>query len=177
MSTTIETILNRRSVREYTDEPVSEKDINTILDCARWAPSGLNNQPWKFIVVRDEDTIKNLAQCTHYSTIVLRSKVLIAVYLDNEEMYHHDKDVMAIGASIQNMLLACVELGLGSVWLGEILKQADKVNSILEVPENHELMAVIAIGKTVEKERTSSRKSISELTFENKFGNKWTGSN
>ncbi len=177
MSTTIETILNRRSVREYTDETISEKDINTILDCARWAPSGLNNQPWKFIVIQDENTITKLAQCTHYSTIVLGSKVLIAVYLDNAEMYHHDKDVMAIGASIQNMLLACVELGLGSVWLGEILKQADKVSSILEVPESYELMAVIAIGKPVEKERTSSRKSISELTFENKFGNKWTGSN
>jgi nitroreductase len=102
---------------------------------------------------------------------------LIAVYLDNSETYHHEKDVMAIGASIQNMLLACVELGLGSVWLGEILKQAENVNSILEVPENYELMAVLAIGKTVEKERTSSRKSISELTFENKYGNEWTGSN
>ncbi|ABE51672.1 nitroreductase family protein [Methanococcoides burtonii] len=177
MSTTIETILSRRSVREYTDEPVSEKDINTILDCARWAPSGLNNQPWKFIVIQDENTIKDLAQCTHYSTIVLGSKLLIAVYLDNSEMYHHDKDVMAIGASIQNMLLACVELGLGSVWLGEILKQAEKVNSILEVPEIYELMAVIAIGKPVKKERTSSRKSVSELTFKNKFDNKWTGSN
>ncbi|NPE27899.1 nitroreductase family protein [Methanococcoides sp. SA1] len=177
MSTTIETILNRRSVREYTDEKVSEKDINTILDCARWAPSGLNNQPWKFIIVQDENTINNLAQCTHYSSIVLGSKLLIAVYLDNSEMYHHDKDVMAIGASIQNMLLACAELGLGSVWLGEILKQAEKVNSTLEVPESYELMAVIAIGNPVEKERTSSRKSISELTFENKFGKKWTGSN
>ncbi|MCD4806329.1 MAG: nitroreductase [Methanococcoides sp.] len=177
MSTTIETILNRRSVREYTDETISEKDINTILDCARWAPSGLNNQPWKFIVIQDENTITKLAQCTHYSTIVLGSKVLIAVYLDNAEMYHHDKDVMAIGAAIQNMLLACVELGLGSVWLGEILKQEEKVSSILEVPESYELMAVIAIGKPVEKERMSSRKSIAELTFENKFGKKWIGSN
>ncbi|MDA0524385.1 nitroreductase family protein [Methanococcoides alaskense] len=177
MSTTIETILNRRSVREYTDEPVSEKDINTILDCARWAPSGLNNQPWKFIVIQDENTINNLAQCTHYSSIVLGSKVLIAVYLDNAEMYHHDKDVMAIGASIQNILLTCVELGLGSVWLGEILKQAEKVNSVLEVPESYEFMALIAIGKPVEKERTSSRKSIAELTFENKFSKKWIGSN
>ncbi|MGM0771926.1 MAG: nitroreductase family protein [Halobacteriota archaeon] len=177
MSATIETILARRSIREYTEDPVSKDDINTILNCARWAPSGLNNQPWKFIVIKNEDTINELADCTHYSKIVLQAKVLIAVYLDQETMYHHDKDVLAIGASIQNMLLACEDLGLGAVWLGEILKKSEQVNGILEVPENLELMAVLAIGHPVEKERSSTRKAVEEITFNEKYGEKWTGEN
>ncbi|KGK97749.1 nitroreductase [Methanococcoides methylutens] len=177
MSTTIETILARRSIREYTESPVSNDEINTILDCGKWAPSGLNNQPWKFIVVRNENTIKELADCTHYSKIVLQAKVLIAVYLDQGTMYHHDKDVLAIGASIQNMLLACEDLGLGAVWLGEILKKNEQVNAVLEVPESLELMAVLAIGHPVGKERSSTRKAIEEITFNEKYGEKWTGEN
>ncbi|UGV41758.1 nitroreductase family protein [Methanococcoides orientis] len=177
MSATIETILARRSIREYTEDPVSNDEINTILECGRWAPSGLNNQPWKFIIVRNEDTIKKLADCTHYSKIVLQAKVLIAIYLDQETMYHHDKDVLAIGASIQNMLLACEDLGLGAVWLGEILKKSEQVNDLLEVPESLELMAVLAIGHPVEKERSSTRKTIDEITFNEKYGEKWTGEN
>lgn len=177
MSATIETIFARRSIREYTEDPVSNDDINTILDCGRWAPSGLNNQPWKFIVIQNEDNIKKLADCTHYSKIVLQAKVLIVVYLDQEAMYHHDKDVLAIGASIQNMLLACEELDLGAVWLGEILKKSEQVNGILGVPESLELMAVLAIGQPVEKERSSTRKAIEEITFNEEYGVKWTGKN
>ncbi|WP_135611310.1 nitroreductase [Methanococcoides sp. AM1] len=177
MSATIETILARRSVREYTEDPVSKDDINTILECGKWAPSGLNNQPWKFIVIQDEDTIKRLAECTHYSKIVLQAKVLIAVYLDQETMYHHDKDVLAIGASIQNMLLACEDLGLGAVWLGEILKKSEHVNAILEVTDTFELMAVLAIGHPVEKERSSTRRTLEEITFSEKYGEKWIEGN
>ncbi|SET00116.1 Nitroreductase [Methanococcoides vulcani] len=177
MSTTIETILARRSIREYTEAPVSKDDINTILECGRWAPSGLNNQPWKFIVIQNEDAIRKIAECTHYSKVVLQAKVLIAVYLDQDTMYHHDKDVLAIGASIQNMLLACTDLELGAVWLGEILKKSEQVDVILEVPESFELMAVLAIGHPVEKERSSTRKYLEEITFQEKYGAKWAGEN
>lgn len=175
MSATIETILARRSIREYTGSPVSKDYINTILECGRWAPSGLNNQPWKFIVIRNEDTIRKMADCTHYSKIVLHANVLIAVYLDHDTMYHHDKDVLAIGASIQNMLLACTDLQLGAVWLGEILKKSEQVDAILEVPDSFELMAALAIGHPVERERSSTRKGIEEITFHEKYGEKWTG--
>ncbi len=60
----IDTILTRRSVREFTREIISKQEIDTILDCGRWAPSGLNNQPWKFVVVQERDTIDQLSQCT-----------------------------------------------------------------------------------------------------------------
>ena len=169
----IDTILNRRSVREFTDKPVSKEDINIILNAAHWAPSGLNNQPWRFIVIRDRDTIEKLSKCTHYSGIVAGAPLLITSFLDNETSYNRTKDIEAIGAAIQNMLLTCCELGLGGVWLGEILNQKEKVNSILECPSHLELMSALAIGEPVPKERTSTRKPLSEIVFNEKYGQKW----
>jgi nitroreductase len=174
-SKVIDTILSRRSVREFTETPVSREKIETILNAGRWAPSGLNNQPWRFITVRKKDTIMQVSECTHYTKVVAGAPLLIAVYLDRDNSYNYTKDVQAVGAAIQNMLLASCELGLGAVWLGEILKQGDRVNSILECPESFELMAVLAIGTPVPKERTSPRKELKELVFEEKYGKVWEG--
>lgn len=172
-SKVIDTILNRRSVRKFKDRQISKEETNTILNAGRWAPSGLNNQPWLFVVVRNPETIQNLSECTHYSSIVAGAPLLIAAFLDNEHSYSRTKDIQAIGASIQNMLLACCELGLGAVWLGEILNQNEKVNSILDCPPKLELMAVLAIGEPAPGKRTSTRKPLSELVFEEKYGKRW----
>jgi nitroreductase len=172
-SKVIDTILNRRSVREFTDKPVSKEDINIILNAAHWAPSGLNNQPWRFVVIRDRETIQKLSECTHYSGIVAGAPLIIATFLDNETSYNRTKDIEAIGAAIENMLLTCCGLGLGGVWLGEILNQKDKVNSILECPSDFELMSALAIGEPVPKERTSTRRPLSEIVFDEKYGQKW----
>jgi nitroreductase len=104
---------------------------------------------------------------------VAGAPLLIAIFLNTETSYNRTKDVEAIGAAIQNMLLVCCELGLGGVWLGEILNQKEKVNSILECPSKLELMAVLAIGEPSPKERSSTRKSLSEITFNEKYGQNW----
>ncbi|MEA1984897.1 MAG: nitroreductase [Euryarchaeota archaeon] len=169
----IDTILTRRSVREFTREIISKQEIDTILDCGRWAPSGLNNQPWKFVVVQERDTIDQLSQCTHYRDVVKGANLLIGVYLDKDTQYNHTKDILAIGAAIQNMLLACEDLGLGAVWLGEILNQSDRVNAILQAPPSLELMAVLAIGHPVSKKRTSHRKDLREIACNGIFDKPW----
>ena len=168
-----EAIKSRRSVREFTDEAVSDAEIEQILEAARWAPSGLNNQAWRFVIVRDEETKKALAELTHYGKTILNSAVEIVVFLDRNSMYDYTKDTQSIGACIQNMLLVIHSIGLGAVWLGEILKNREKVNELLGAPESYELMAVIAAGKPIEKERSSGRMELSELAFREKFGNKW----
>ena len=66
----IDIIKSRRSVREFMDRPVEDDLIANILDAGRWAPSGLNNQPWRFVVVRDREIAGSLAGCTRYSSIV-----------------------------------------------------------------------------------------------------------
>lgn len=170
---TIDAIKTRRSVREFTDENVGDEIIEKILDAGRWAPSGLNNQAWRFVVVRNKDTKEAVSKLTHYGTIVRNAPALIVVFLDKDKMYDHTKDVQSIGACIQNMLLAVHSLGLGGVWLGEILKNKEKVNKILDAPASYELMAVVALGHAVKKSRTSERKPIAELVFRERFGKSW----
>lgn len=163
---TVDTICSRRSVRKYSSDPVSEEAVLTILECARFAPSGLNNQPWKFIVVENKEIGRQISELTHYSDIILSAPLLIAVFLDTEISYHREKDLMAIGASIQNILLSSHSIGLGAVWLGEILKNKDAVSTILNASENLELAAVIAIGFPAEfPSGDANRKQLDEIIF------------
>ncbi|MFH0904640.1 MAG: nitroreductase family protein [Methanobacteriota archaeon] len=161
----IEAIKSRRSVREFTDDDVDDKALLEIIDAGRWAPSGLNNQAWRFIIIRDIGTKEELCELTHYGAIIKNAPVLIAVFLDRNEMYDHTKDVQSIGACIQNMLLAIHSMGLGAVWLGEILKKKEGVNTVLGAPASYELMAVVALGHPVQKNRVSERKEIQNLVF------------
>ncbi len=159
----IDAIYTRRSIREYTDEPVSMNQLHEIIKAGIWAPSGLNNQPWRFVPILDESIMSKLAEHTHYSHIVLAAKALIAVYLDKNAMYDDVKDHQAAGACIQNMLLAIEAFGLGAVWLGQILKNKEQVNEILGLDTNLDLMAVLAIGHPKHHDQQSTRKDINEF--------------
>jgi len=162
-----EAIFNRRSIRRFTSREVSREDVQHILESGRWAPSGLNNQPWRFLVLQDGDQRqKSLMSCTRYSHIVQEARVLIAVFLDRHSKYHHEKDCQSAGACIQNMLLAAHGLGLGAVWLGEIINQEPQVHQVLGTSgEDLELMSVIALGHPAEQ-GASRRKSLEELMLE-----------
>ncbi|MBC2699305.1 MAG: nitroreductase family protein [ANME-2 cluster archaeon] len=170
----LELIRSRRSIREFLVDHVEDSMVEDILEAGRWAPSGLNNQPWRFVVVKDREIAGSLAGCTRYSTIVHSAHLLIAVFLDRDVMYDHTKDIQACGAAIQNMLLVAHGMGLGAVWLGEILNQKNEVGDILNAPESLELMAVIAIGyPAADSSRSSGRWEISEITSKERFGNPW----
>ena len=164
----LEVIKTRRSIRKFTSEDVDDKTINQIIEMGTWAPSGLNNQPWKFVVIKDKEVLEELSQQTVYSHIIQNAPVCIAVFLDNEESYDRVKDLQAIGACLQNMLLTIHYLGLGGVWLGEILKNREKVERILKVPEKLELMAVVALGHPAEKKESGSRKPLDQVIIARK---------
>lgn len=162
-SAILEAIYSRRSIREFTDAEVATEDLYEIVRAGSWAPSGLNNQPWRFVVVRDRTIGEKLAAQTHYGHIVRAAKGLIAVYLDKDAMYDQVKDQQAAGACLQNMLLATEALGLGGVWLGQILKNKPEVNRIFGLPERFDLMALLAIGYPAHRNQQSHRKEITEL--------------
>lgn len=161
----LEAIFARRSIRQYTDDSVTQQDVQTVLEAGRWAPSGLNNQPWRFAVVRDSKVKEEIAKQTRYREIILNAPVIIVVFIDNDASYDRVKDCQGIGACLQNMWLATHALDLGGVWLGEILKNGDRVGEILEAPKSYELMAVLAIGHPKHRQQKSARKSLSELVF------------
>lgn len=160
-----ELIKSRRSIRKFTEKNVDDGIINKIIEAGTWAPSGLNNQPWRFAVIKDGELKQEMSKLTHYSKIVLSANVLIAVFLDNALSYDRTKDVQAVGACIQNMLLFIHSVGLGAVWLGEILKSREMVLRMVEGPEDFELMAVIALGYPASKGGKGSRNKAGQSVF------------
>jgi nitroreductase len=161
----LEGIYSRRSIRQFTDQMVKKDDLKEIIKAGTWAPSGLNNQPWRFVIIQDREFRYKLAPLTRYRKVIETAPACIAVFMDRHVMYDETKDHQAMGACIQNMLLAAHSLGLGAVWLGEILKNAEKVRVLLELPEEMELMAVVALGYPPSKTFSSSRREVSEVVL------------
>jgi len=159
----IDIIKSRRSIRKFTSEPVSEELVETILEAGSWAPSGLNNQPWRFAVIRDAGLRQAISELTHYSKVVMTAQVLIAVFLDTEKSYHREKDIQAVGACLQNMLLEAHSLGLGTVWLGEIIRSNEQIKAILGLTSELDLMAVVALGHPDERPKSVKRKPLADL--------------
>jgi len=143
----IELIKSRRSIRKFEKKEVPDELVMEVLEAGIWAPSGLNNQPWRFVVVKGEEVKSKLAELTKYSHIVKGASVLIVVLLERSKMYHQIKDHQSAGACIQNILLSAWALGIGSCWLGEILKNEERVKECLGLEsDGYELCAVIALG-------------------------------
>jgi nitroreductase len=161
----LESIKSRRSIRKFTSQGVEDEQVHQIIEAGMWAPSGLNNQPWRIAIIKDTPTKQSIAPLTRYAPIIEGAPLLIAVFLDAGSSYDRTKDIQAIGACIQNMLLTIHAVGLGGVWLGEILKNKEKVSQILKAPDNFELMAIIALGHPAEKGGRAYRKTMEEIVF------------
>jgi nitroreductase len=159
----LEAIYSRRSIRQYTKQSVERDHLLEIIRAGTWAPSGLNNQPWRFVIIKDKNVLNKLAEMTKYHKIVKNAPACIAVFVDRNAMYNDTKDFQGMGACLQNMLLAAHALNIGAVWLGEILKNGQKVVDLLELTTNLELMAVIAVGHPASRNQKSTRKELSEV--------------
>lgn len=161
-----EAILRRRSIREFTPAPVARELLHRMVAAGIWAPSGLNNQPWRFVLIQDPATLARLARLTTYAHIIEQAPAAIAVYLDAEAMYNAVKDYQSAGACIQNMLLAAEELGLGAVWLGQILHNREEVNALLQLGDRFELMAVLAVGHPAHRDQRSQRNPLATFILQ-----------
>jgi len=159
----LQLIKERRSVREFTREPVSQIDVMSILEAGSWAPSIRNNQPWRFVVIHDPNMRAILSELTMYSTIISQCPVVIAVYLEDDGRTNQEMANQAVGASIQNMLLVAEDIGLGAVWLGDIEDCRDTINFKLGVAEKYNLAAMLAIGYPAHRNQKSHRKHIHDF--------------
>jgi nitroreductase len=147
----IQTILSRRSIRRYTDEPVGEADIRTLLEAAMAAPSASNRKPWQFIVVTRRQTLDALAEAHPHGDMLFEATLCIVVCGDLTEMERFW--VQDCSAATENLLLAVTALGLGAVWLGVYPKQdrVTAVRPILGLPETITPLNLISIGHPAEE--------------------------
>ena len=144
----VEFIKERKSVRSFIYQKIDKQIILNWLDCGKWAPSGRNSQPWHVCVVIHPTVKRMISELTKYGGIIEEAYVNLIVFLDLERGYDRTKDIQAIGAFMQNILLAIhAQENIGAVWIGEILNKKKEVNEVFKFPvEKFELMGVIAVG-------------------------------
>lgn len=144
-------IMERRSVRQYADLPVSDEQISAILHAAMSAPSGVNRQPWEFVVINRRETLKSLADALPYAKMTADAPVAIVVcanktrFLDGVDSSLWEQDLSACS---ENILLAAHALGLGGVWtcVYPHLERIEPVKSILSLPDEFIPFNLIPIG-------------------------------
>ena len=144
-------IFKRRSIRSFhRDITVSENDIKALLEAGMAAPSARNKKPWHFIVITDRKTLDKLSEAHPHADMLKEATLCIAVCADPEisERYW----VQDCSAATENILIAAANMGLGAVWLGCHPREERKkaIKPLLGIPENIELLSLIAIGHPAE---------------------------
>lgn len=147
----IENILSRVSVREYSDREISDADLRTILEASMSGPSCVNARDWSFIVVRAPDMLSKMADANGRPAAPLRSaKLGILICGDLERAFHGAPDYWVVDGSIaaQNMILAANALGIGSVWQGTWpqMNRVEKQAELFHLPETQIPHSIIAFG-------------------------------
>ena len=144
----MEAIRTRRSIRKFTDKPVSAEMIDAILKAAMLAPSAGNQQPWHFVVVTDRKKLDQIPDYHPYAKMIREAGVAIVVCGAPEGTKWPDFWVQDCSAAIQNLLLAARDLGLGTVWTGvyPLEERMTKTRTLFAIPENVYPLAIIPVG-------------------------------
>ena len=138
----IDVLKTRRSVRSFSDQAVTREVLEDIVDCGRLAASGMNVQPWEFIVVENADTRSAMAQIADNGKFIAQAPACIAVFSEDVKYFLEDGS-----AASQNILLAAWAHGVGSCWVaGDKKPYCDEIRDLLGVPKTHRLVAMVALG-------------------------------
>ena len=116
---TVEAMQKRRSIRKYTDEPVSKEDLDFLMHCAMPGPSAVNRRPWDFYIVTDPKVLEELRKASRYTNIVSPCAIVVCGNLSRAlPMQLNEFWVQDCSAATENILLGAVSIGLGTVWCG-----------------------------------------------------------
>ena len=178
-----EAIIGRRSVRQFSDEPIGREEIGEILDAARWAPSAGNVQDWEIVVVQDEGRKRKLAEACWEQMFIADAPVVFVVFSNlNLLSRYRERGIMMYSyqdtaAAIQNMLLVAYSLGIGSCWVGAF--DDEEVSEIVGAPEHLRPVAVIPMGYPERIPEAPIRHDISDYSYVEEYGKKmekeWKG--
>jgi F420 biosynthesis protein FbiB-like protein len=185
---TIEAIEARRSIRRFRDEPIPDEILNSVVRAATLAPSAKNRQPWRFVVVREDRRAEmvrvmlegierwktdggDIGSSEATASIMAQASVTVFVFNpdgmnpwlthSSEQIIRNVLDTQSIGAAIQNMLLAALHLGLGSLWICDVFYAYEELRNWLG--EDGQMIAAISLGYPDETPSARPRKPLSEV--------------
>jgi len=172
-----EVIKKRRAVRKYEDKEVSNEVIEKLIDAARLAPSGMNSQPWRFLVVKDKDKLKKIRKLYTDSrkklgvyaqdTSFIENIAMIIVLFDKKNKYGKNDCLLAI----ENILLAATDLRLGSLCLGAMMTEegVGGLRDVGKIPDDLEIVLPVVVGYADEEVKMPDKKDVKDLLFYDEF--------
>ncbi|MCM8759710.1 MAG: nitroreductase family protein [Candidatus Omnitrophica bacterium] len=171
-------IKTRRSVRSYKKKEIPQDVLERVLDAARIAPSGSNRQPWKFIVVRDEQRIKKLAQLCHNQSFIAQAPVVIAgcgrnIHYNRGGWMGDYSVIVDVAIAFDHLTLAARAEGLGTCWIGSF--DNEEIKKYLGIPEDYNVVALTPLGYPESDKvfcETIDRLPLEEIIFYEAWGKK-----
>lgn len=178
-----ETIKNRRSIRKFKDMDISDKIVEDLIECARLAPSAKNRQNWKFLIVKGntknkiadimlekeknqkvslERKIYNENSSVKATANIMKEAPILILVLKQYENNWIIGDSLSIGGAIEHICLRATDLGLGSLWIRDIVYTQKEIAELVG-HEDLELISAISIGYPNECPKQRPRKNLSEV--------------
>jgi len=177
----MEAVRARRSIRRYRPEPIPPEKEAALLEALRLSPSAGNRQPWRFILVRDAELIRRLAQeCCWERLAPLRALTtaplaIVGCGVTGEclPVGSLEGDVVDVVIALQSVVLAAASLGLGTCWIGAFYEE--RVKALLKVPEGARVIALLSVGVPDEQPPARERKALGEVVYSDAYGEAYTG--
>ncbi len=141
-------ILDRRSIRRFTDQKIDSEMIKSILTAAMYAPSAVNMQPWHFVVIDDSSMMEKIMDIHPHARMMQSASHAVVVCGDGQLQHDDGYWVVDCGAATQNLLLAAQTLGLGACWVGLHPREERKsaFSRLLHLPSHIFPFALVALG-------------------------------
>jgi len=165
----IKAILERRSVRKFTDQLITKEVLESLVECGRVAPSGHNKQGRTFLVLMERPLIDKVGEVSTWGKFIIgKVPALILVFCDNQECATLIEDG---SAATENILIAATAQGLGSCWVaGYGMPYAEEIESLVGATKKQKLVSIIALGYPSEVNTPIPKKnSFDEVIVWNRF--------
>lgn len=152
-------VLSRRSVREYTAQPVSDEMLHTLLKAAMVAPSAGDERPWHFVVIDDRRIKEKIPEIHRFAHMAPNAPLALLVCGDENLQKHHGFWVQDCAAATENILIEAQQLGLGAVWLGvyPVEGRVQGFRRLLDIPERVIPFALVLVGYSAEHKNPANR--------------------
>ena len=156
----VEIIKSRRSIRGYLPKPIAKEILADIIDAARLAPSANNIQPWEFIVITNKETLSKIAELATWGKFIKDAAAAVVVCGERDNP-HLLEDC---SAATENILLAARAYKIGSCWVaGYRRPYSEKVRSLLNIPEDHEIVSIVSLGYYYANPEPSNKRPLEKV--------------
>jgi nitroreductase len=164
---TLTAIHTRRSVRSFTDEPVSAEDLKTVLSAAMVAPSAGNCQCWNFLIIDDPKLLAQVPEINQYAAMAAKAPLSVLVCGDTLSEKYPGYWVQDCSAATENLMLAARAIGLGSVWTGlyPVQDRVNKAKALFRLPENIMPLALVVLGHPAKEQKREDRYAESKIRW------------